>query len=250
MDCRRTGRKLSDDRRVWDWVNIRAHTIRHSSRKAKQRKEMETKLQNELNVTKQVFESNPSDSNATLFDVAQKQLKSRGIIVRARARWHEYGEKSTKYFLNLEKTNRVKKHIRKLHVNDVIKTNPLCILNEVLQFYCDLYKSNNNRQDIKIEIYSFLSNLNIPKLSEEQKISCDGKITSEECFRLLDTFQTNKTPGNDGIPIEFYKKFWPFINDCFIRCANECFEKGEMSHSQKHAIITLIEKKRKRSFSY
>ena len=156
-----------------------------------------------------------------MFNVAQKQLesfyeeKTKGIIVRARARWHEYSEKSTKYFLNLEKRNHVKKHIHKLHVNDVIKTNPLCILNEVEQFYCDLYKSNNNRPDNEIEIDSFLSNLNIPKLSEEQKISCECKITSEECFCLLDTYQTNKTPGNDVIPIEFYKKFWPLINDCF-----------------------------------
>ena len=62
---------------------------------------------------------------------------------------------------------------------------------------------------------------------------------------FFDTFQTNKTPRNDGIPIEFYKKIWSLINDCLIRCANECFEKGELSHSQKHAIIMLIEKKGK-----
>ena len=35
--------------------------------------------------------------------------KTRGIIIRARARSHEYGEKSSKYFLNLEKRNHVKK---------------------------------------------------------------------------------------------------------------------------------------------
>ena len=87
--------------------------------------------------------------------------------------------------------------------------------------------------------------LNIPKLSEEQKITCEGKITSEECFRLLDSFNNNKTPGNDGIPIEFYRKFWPLISDSFIRCVNECFDKGEMSSSQKQAVITLIEKKGK-----
>ena len=34
--------------------------------------------------------------------------KTRGIIIRARARWHEYGEKSSKHFLNLEKRNHVK----------------------------------------------------------------------------------------------------------------------------------------------
>ena len=245
--------ELSDDQCVWDWVkyNIRAHAIRHSKRKAKQRNETETKLQNELNAAKKAVQTNPSEYNATLLDAAQKQLesfyeeKTKGIIVRARARWHEQGEKSTKYFLNLEKRNHVKKHIRKLHISGVIKTEPLCILKEVEQFYIDLYKNNNNLSDIELKIDSFLNDLNIPTLSEEQKNSCEGKISSEECFRLLDTFQDNKTPGNDGIPIEFYKKFWPLITNCFIRCVNECFEKGEMSQSQKQAFITLIEKKGK-----
>ena len=76
--------------------------------------EKETKIQNELKNAKQAFENNPSDSNATRFNAAQEQLemfyeeKTKGIIIRARARWHEHGEKSTKYFLNLEKRNHVK----------------------------------------------------------------------------------------------------------------------------------------------
>ena len=61
----------------------------------------------------------------------------------------------------------------------------------------------------------------------------------------METFQTNKTPGNDGIQIEFYRKFWHLISEPFTKCANECFEKGEVSLSQKQAVITLIEKKGK-----
>jgi len=68
-----------------------------------------------------------------------------------------------------------------------------------------------------------LNNLNIPSLTEQQMLSCKGKITSEECAKVLETFQHNKTPGNDRILIEFYKTFSPLI-----RCVNECFEKGEM----------------------
>ena len=68
-------------------------------------------------------------------------------------------------------------------------------------------------------------------------------------LRLYETFKLNKAPGNDGIPIEFYKTFWSLISEPFIKCANECFEKGEMSNSQKQAVITPIEKKEKdRSF--
>ena len=57
--------------------------------------------------------------------------------------------------------------------------------------------------------------------------------------------QSNKTPENDGIPAEFYRKFWPLISNSFVGCTNECFQKGEMSCSKKQAVITLVEKSRK-----
>ena len=99
--------------------------------------------------------------------------------------------------------------------------------------------------DIALRISSFLNDLNIPTLSEDQKNICDGKISAEKCYRLFVSFDNSKTPGNDGIPVEFYKIFWPGISDSFMDCINESFEKGEMSSSQKQAIITLIEKKEK-----
>ena len=50
----------------------------------------------------------------------QNELKSllenrtKGVIVRGKARWVEHGEKNTKYFLNLEKRNNAKKAIHKI----------------------------------------------------------------------------------------------------------------------------------------
>ena len=84
--------------------------------------------------------------------------------MRTRARCHEQGKKSTKYFLNLEKGIQFKKHVRKLHISGVVKTDPICILKEVEQFYCDLYKTNNNLTDFKLKIDWFLNDLNIPTL--------------------------------------------------------------------------------------
>ena len=111
------------------------------------------------------------------------------------------------------------------------------------RLYKNLYKSSTTDPDIAVKISSFLNDLHVPILSEDQKKCCEGKISAEECFCLLDSFDSNKTPGNDGIPIEFYKTFWPVISDSFMNCINECFEKGEMSSSKKQAIITLIERK-------
>ena len=65
--------------------------------------------------------------------------KVEGIVVRARARWHEHGEKSSKYFLNLEKRNNIKKHVRKLYLSGSFSTDLFVILNAENLFYSKLY---------------------------------------------------------------------------------------------------------------
>ena len=80
--------------------------------------------------------------------------------------------------------NRIKKHIRKLHISEVINTDPFCILKEQERFYKNLYKSSSTDPDIALKISSFLNDLNIPTLSKDQKNICEGKISAEECYRL------------------------------------------------------------------
>ena len=70
--------------------------------------------------------------------------------------------------------------MRKLNVNGSITTDPLNILSEQQRFYQELYTSRNKNEDNSQMIESFLKDLNVPKLSEEQKVSCEGKITAEE----------------------------------------------------------------------
>ena len=111
-------------------------------------------------------------------------------------------------------------------------------------FYSKLYsrqKVNLNSEHTK----SFLENPNISKLSDELSSCCEGKITSRESESILGSFQVVKTPGNDSIPIEFYKNFWPLIGEFLIASFNEAFDNREMSSSEKQALFTLIEKKGK-----
>ena len=76
---------------------------------------------------------------------------------------------------------------------------------------------------------------------ERREFFHEGKITlPQECEKILSSFQTGKTPGNDGLLIEFYKTFWPLIGKLMTDSFNEAFDKKEMSSSQKQAIITLI----------
>ena len=48
--------------------------------------------------------------------------------------------------------------------------------------------------------------------------------------------------GSDGLTREFYACFWKHIGSCFVSTLNYSFEHGELTSSQKQAVITLIEK--------
>ena len=67
----------------------------------------------------------------------------------------------------------------------------------------------------------------------------------QECENVLQSFAIGKTPGNDGLPIEFYKTFWPTVGKILVQVFNEAYNAKEMSNSQKQVVITLIEKKDK-----
>ena len=134
--------------------NIRVHTIPFSTeKKSTERNEREKSLQEEYAKAKHNFESEPNNLHANILNSVKDTMelfyeeKVKGIIIRARARWHEQGEKSTKYFLNLDKRNHIKKHMRKLNVNGSVTTDPFNILSEQRRFYQELYTSRNKNKD-------------------------------------------------------------------------------------------------------
>ena len=54
---------------------------------------------------------------------------------------------------------------------------------------------------------------------------------------------SDKTPGTDGLPSEFYKVFWDELADCLIDALNYSHENGKLPISQRRGIIKLIPKK-------
>jgi len=110
-------------------------------------------------------------------------------------------------------------------------------MNAQKSLYSKLYErqqKNHNTDEVKL----FLENPNISKLPEELRTSYEGKITFDECEKILGFFQTGKTPGPDGRLIEFYRTFWPLIGAFMVDSFNEAYDNKEMSSSQKQAIIT------------
>ena len=111
-------------------------------------------------------------------------------------------------------------------------------------YYKNLYSSKQVNIDCQ-ESSQFFDNPNIPKLTDDWKKLCEGKVSIEEVSEVLKTFKDNKVPGNDGRPAELYKTFWHLLGDSLVASFNTAFESGNMSTSQRQALITLIDKKDK-----
>ena len=82
----------------------------------------------------------------------------------------------------------------------------------------------------------------LPKLNEERSGSLEGQITYEEAAKALKNMKNDKSPGTDGMTVNFFKFFWKDLGDFIIKSLNEGFEKGKMSITQREGIITCIPK--------
>ena len=168
--------------------------------------------------------------------------KNRGAQIRSRAKWLEEGEKPTKYFFNLEMQNISNNTIKRLRKEDGSPTkNDAEIIQEGVNFYQNLYKKEPIPDN---DIKEYLKNVNTIKvLGEDEKQSLEGNITKKECETALSFMKNNKSPGCDGIPVEFYKTFWADIHTFLIDSLNDAYQVGELSTTQKRGILSLIFKK-------
>lgn len=133
--------------------------------------------------------------------------------------------------------------MKKLCLSSIITTDHKKILEASSDFYKNLYSSQSNAFQ-NDDSSMFLRNPNISRLSEEQKASCEERILKEKCKQALESFESGKTPGNNGLPAKFYKTFWVSLDDYLTDVFHPSFE-YEMSNLQKQAIITLLDKKRR-----
>ena len=88
-----------------------------------------------------------------------------------------------------------------MNKNGLITTNPSAIIRE---YYEKLYA---NKLDNLEQMDKFLSTHTLPKLKQEEIEYLYRPITREEIQSVIKNLPTNKSPGPDGFPGEFYHTF-------------------------------------------
>ena len=184
------------------------------------------------------------DKNLEKYSIYKNELNdiyddiSNGIKIRSKCDWYEFGEKSNKFFLNLEANRAAQSVVRKVISNEQEITDISRINNHILQFYQNLFKEKQSTSENRFN--SLLNDLNIPSLNSEEMLSCEGNLTEQEIYKWLTSFKNNKSPGNDGLTKEFYCCFWNDIKDIFMKLLCESKKLKQLCVSQRQAIIKLL----------
>jgi exonuclease III len=205
----------------WDYLKYKIAQYSRTYTKEKARiKRAEVK---ELECRVKYLEGNLTDDlNISQYQEAKKDLDehhneiTKGLVIRSRAQYYEEGEKSNRYFLNLIKRNRNKTCIRKLNIKNEMVTDTSQIMENIKQFYSKLYSKVDRPEPVQLEYNMFL-NADLPRLSDAERLKLEADVTEEELFRTLQTFKTNKSPGNDGLSAEFFTFYWDDLKDLLMK---------------------------------
>ena len=169
---------------LWEIIKlkIKRMTISHISYKKKERDKQEREIEKSIQKKTEDYERSRDEKYKFEIDILQsklqsiREIKTRGIVTRAKAKWRTEAEKCSRYFCNFEKRHYTEKIIPKLISQDgTEKTNISDILSEQQSFYKHLYSSTNPVIN-DVHKNAFLNDENpfITKISENQKQLCEG----------------------------------------------------------------------------
>lgn len=234
----------------WEFVKlgIREFSIQYCNQLRDQTQRLERELQKRLTeLEEEIIDS--LDSREEYYAIKRELLQiqllaSRQAMLRSRMRWLGQGERPTRYFLNLEKKNFNDKTISSVYDNEgILLTDRKEILEYEKEHFQKQHSPMPNSQNPQND--PFTTDLPSSPLEDLDRAILNDEITLDELEKAARMMHNGKSPGCDGIPIEFYKRFWDLVGPLLLASFLLSAEKGLLSPNQRRAVVTLIPKKNK-----
>ena len=233
-----------DAQDIWESIKICciAHSQNYSKIRASDKRLIISQLEEKIIALNE--KSNHTKSENEIIERTTEDLNEiknetlQGVLFRTKANWYNESEASTKFFFSLEKAKSGAKNMNSILLeNGQEVTNINKILNEQHNFYRKLYTKNENVHfDFTNE-----SGIDVGELRE----SMEGLFTMQEISTAVKGMARNKTPGLDGLPVEFYVMFWNKLKMPLLSAINQAFKNGNLHRSALRGVINLIPKRGK-----
>ena len=172
-------------------------------------------------VDKQLQSQNPNEELHNERKSLKEQLDALfidltiGAQIKLKVKFVEQGEKSTSYFLAVENRRQNNNNIKALTLNDITYSSDCDLLNIASNYYAELFSSKNPNKD---NVNHYLENVNLPPLKPENQDLCEGLISLPQCKNAVNRMKLNKSAGEDGLPIEFYRVFRAEVGSFLVEC--------------------------------
>ena len=246
------GKKRGNFKSHLDWWDSFKKKIRRESRtysynkKQKQDKYLKSLQKRLKNLQRKANPSTKMIEFTHQLQEAVKQIEIEKVnkhIKGSKARYVEEGERCTRYFFNLENKRKQDITMHEIKKEDgTIATSTEEIAKETKNFYEKLYKGKSESGVSEGMQNIFLSKLD-KKLTPKRAQMLEGDITEAETKSVIFEMEKNKSPGLDGIPIEFYQTFYDLLKDDLQLMIKSVEEFEILSQTQKAAAIVSTPKK-------
>lgn len=204
-------------------------------------------LETEFNASFVAFQNNPNQKgkirlekarleyNLFLTESADKSLRKTKHMF-----YKNSNKPSTLMARALKSINKSYKPIRLKIADNVYTSNPLKIVQKFSSHLKTLY-TETNKTNIE-EADAFFSRINLPKMTESQKLSIEKPITSDEVAEAIKTLKINKRPGPDGFTALYYRTFTDIISPMLVEAFNDLLNNKSFRQESLLAIICMIPK--------
>ena len=238
---------------LWETIKVfsRGIIISYSANRRRQSAVQQVQLEGSLSQAEQEYLLSPSAdtlrkvSAARIAVESMLSLKSNKCLKFAKQRLYESGDKPGKYLAYLAKKRETSQTIVSIKDSAGNITYETQTINDVFAaFYKKLYTSEQSEDAPQI-MDDFFSSINLPVISDEQRVVLNAPITKAEIRNALTKLQSGKCAGPDGFGCEFFKKFQDLLIDPYLAMINHSLETGILPQSLREANITVILKKGK-----
>ena len=114
-----------------------------------------------------------------------------------------------------------------LEENIVDAINPGTKLNDkdsvewyIRNYYMKLYKKEKVEEGLQKWFLQFIDK----KVTDEMGVELNKEINNNEIYEAVKSLNQNKSPGIDGIPSDFYLKYWDIVGEEVSQIVKMCLQ--------------------------
>ncbi|CAM2110714.1 unnamed protein product [Caretta caretta] len=169
---------------------------------------------------------------------ALEDHRAQSAFVRSHIRLLREMDRGSRFFYALEKKRGAKKHVTYLLAEDGTHlTDPAEMCGRARAFYTCLLSPDPTDPNACRVLWDEL-----PTVSAGDRDQLELPLTLAEFSEALYRMPTNKSPGMDGLTVEFYRVFWDVLGPDLVTVWAESLQSGVLPLSCRRAVLALLPK--------